>query len=270
MDWIGLEPLPAGMAAGLPASAQALSAADLQARVPALQPGFTGVRIPHQARLNPLRAVARLAAGLRNVATGMEATAVRVESDRIVAVQTAAGEIHPGLVVFAMGGPPRLHGLGFDLNPAAGWVKGHLVASAPTLARVPGAISPFATQIEDGRLIMGGTIDSTDDSADVRPDVIYGIWEGFIGRLRPEIRLHTTVSHQWCCFRPWLRDGLPVVDRLPGLSNTWMTAGHYRTGVLMAPLTGQMLARWMVSNEQPPEAQGLAVERLLDVSRRLG
>jgi glycine oxidase len=272
MDWIGLEPLPAGMASALPSSAQPLSATDLHERVPALQPGFTAVRIPHQARLNPLRAVARLAAGLRNVATGVEATAVRMEGDRLAAVQTSTGEIHPGAVVFATGGPPRLDGLGLDLSQVAGWVKGHLVATAPTEARLPGAISPFATQIEDGRLIMGGTLDGHDPSPDVQPDVVEGIWQGFLDRLRPQLRQHTTLSHQWCCFRPWLRDGLPVVDRLPGASNAWLTAGQYRTGVLMAPITGQMLAGWMASGEKPAETRGLEAERLLklNLSPRLG
>ena len=96
------------------------------------------------------------------------------------------------------------------------------------------------------------------------------IWDGFLQRVRPELRDDIMISHQWTCFRPWLRDGLPVVDRVPGLSNAWMTAGHFRTGVLMAPLTGQMLVRWIDTGEKPAEAHGLEAARLVDASRRLG
>jgi len=40
------------------------------------------------------------------------------------------------------------------------------------------------------------------------------------------------LSHRWCSRRPHHPDGLAVVDRVPGLSNTWFTSGHYRTGIL--------------------------------------
>ena len=51
-------------------------------------------------------------------------------------------------------------------------------------------------------------------------------------------------AYQWCCFRPWHPDGFPVIDQLPGLGNAWLTAGHFRTGILMAPVTAQLITRW--------------------------
>ena len=54
-----------------------------------------------------------------------------------------------------------------------------------------------------------------------------------------------------------------MIDRVPSLSNAWMTSGHYKTGILMAPATGRALAEWIRSGEQPPEVRAFAVDRLL-------
>jgi glycine/D-amino acid oxidase-like deaminating enzyme len=69
------------------------------------------------------------------------------------------------------------------------------------------------------------------------------------------------VTNQWCCFRPHHPDSLPVLDRVPGLRNAWLTSGHYKTGILMAPVTGHILATWLASGEQPAEALRLSLDR---------
>jgi glycine/D-amino acid oxidase-like deaminating enzyme len=53
-----------------------------------------------------------------------------------------------------------------------------------------------------------------------------------------------------------------VVDRLPGLSNAWLTSGHYKTGILMAPATGRALAEWIASGAVPREVQPFMLARL--------
>jgi glycine/D-amino acid oxidase-like deaminating enzyme len=40
-----------------------------------------------------------------------------------------------------------------------------------------------------------------------------------------------------------------------------MTSGHFRTGILMAPVTGRALARWIDSGERPAEVGGLELAR---------
>ena len=131
-----------------------------------------GALIHRQARVNPLRAVARLAAGLPAVATGVAATSVEIRGDRIVSVGTSAGDISPGAVVFATGRPPMLDGL--PLHIPSDRVKGHLLVTERTDIKLPGIVAPLATQIEDGQLLAGGTFDLGDESPAVQPDVIDG------------------------------------------------------------------------------------------------
>jgi glycine oxidase len=257
VDWLGLAPHEGGFAAHQPRAVQWLNPGQVAELVPGLARPMEGALIHRQARVNPLRAVARLAAGLPAVATGVAATSVRVDGDRIVSVGTSAGDISPGVVVFATGRPPVLDGL--PLHIPSDRVKGHLLVTEPTGIKLPGIVAPLATQIEDGQLLAGGTFDLGDESPAVQPEVIDGIVAG-LGAVLPSLT-GVGVAYQWCCFRPRHPDRRPVIDMVPGLANAWLTSGHYRTGILNAPVTGAVLSRWIAAGVPPVEARSWSATR---------
>jgi glycine oxidase len=256
-DSIKVEPLLPELAANLPAVAESLTAEQIAELIPGLSWSAPGIRIPRQARMNPLRAVSHLGAGLASVATGVQALGATVQGDRLVSVSTSAGEISPGAVVFATGTPPMLDGLSFDVP--YGNLKGHILTTEPAPIRLGGGFAPIATQIDDGRLLAGGTVDTGDDSPDVHPEIVAGIVAD-LERAFPALR-GLGVSHAWVCFRPTHPDDLPVIDRVPRLSNAWVTSGHFRHGILLAPATGRALATWIGSGAQPGEVAGLEIDR---------
>jgi len=53
----------------------------------------------------------------------------------------------------------------------------------------------------------------------------------------------------WCCFRPGSKDGLPVIGRID--DRTYIATGHYRNGILLAPITGKLLAEMIVGGNTP-------------------
>lgn len=260
LDWIGLAPDPGGFAPHQQPWVEWLSADEVAALVPGLARPMAGARIRHQARVNPLRSLVRLAAQLPAVATGTAAVSVQLKGDRLVTVGTTAGDIHPGAVVFATGLPPVLDGLTIELPSAQ--IKGHLLVTGPTPVRLPGTVAPVATQLPDGRLLVGGTFDTGDETPSLRPDVIESILDGLYATL-PAVR-GVGVDYQWYCFRPRHPDGRPVIDRVPGLANAWLTSGHYRTGILMAPITAQVIARWIGTGQPPAEAPAWSSSRFAD------
>jgi len=250
LDWIGLAPDPDGFAPHQRPAVEWLDHDQVAELVPGLARPMAGALIRRQARVNPLRSLTRLAAVLPAVATGTAATSVEVKSGRVVRVATTAGDIYPGAVVFATGMPPVLDGLPLDLP--ASRVKGHLLVTEPSPVRLPGTVAPVATQLDDGRLLVGGTFDTGDETPTVRQDVIDSILEALYATL-PAVR-GLQADYQWCCFRPRHPDGRPVIDRVPGLENAWLTSGHFRTGILMAPVTAHTIARWISAGEPPTEA----------------
>jgi glycine oxidase len=260
LDWIGLQPDPEGFAPHQRPEVEWLEPDDVAGLVPGLARPMAGALIRRQARVNPLRSLARLAAVLPDLATGTAATSVTVKGGRVVSVATTAGDIHPGAVVFATGMPPLLDGLPLDLP--ASRVKGHLLVTEPSPVRLPGTVAPVATQLEDGRLLVGGTFDMGDETPKVRPEVIGSILEALYATL-PSVR-GLGAAYQWCCFRPRHPDGRPVIDRVPGLDNAWLTSGHFRTGILMAPVTAQTISRWISQDQPPPEAAAWSSARFAD------
>lgn len=257
LDWLGLAPHPDGFLADPSPAVEWLDADQVAMLVPGLAPSISGALIRGQGRLNPLRALARLAPGVEQVASGVTATTVEVRGGRIASVVTSAGTFSPGAVVFATGGPPALDGL--DLSVPADLVKGHLIVTEPAPVRLPGTVAPVATQLEDGRLLAGGTLDFGDQTPVVRGDVTDAILAELRAALPATEGLR--VTHGWCCFRPRHPDGLPIIDRVPAVDNAWITSGHFRTGILMAPSTGWALAQWISTGERPVEAAPWTIAR---------
>ena len=53
---------------------------------------------------------------------------------------------------------------------------------------------------------------------------------------------------------------MPIMGRLPGWDNAWVSTGHFRNGILLAPISGNLLAR-AVLGEDVPELAALSPSR---------
>jgi D-amino-acid dehydrogenase len=51
--------------------------------------------------------------------------------------------------------------------------------------------------------------------------------------------------------RPFSRDGLPAIGRLPGTANGWICSGHGPSGLTLGPVSADLVAQ-MATGEQPP------------------
>jgi glycine/D-amino acid oxidase-like deaminating enzyme len=126
-DWIGLAPHPEDFVANPPPTISWLDEDQVARLIPGLAHRTAAARIERQARLNPQRAIARLARTLLHVSTGVTAQAVTVTGATITAVRTTAGTFKPGVVVFATGSPPRVDGV--ELDVPSNLIKRHLLVT---------------------------------------------------------------------------------------------------------------------------------------------
>lgn len=69
--------------------------------------------------------------------------------------------------------------------------------------------------------------------------------------------LDGTQRKEWVGMRPLTPDGLPVLGRLPGLENVWVSGGHQMLGITLAPASGKALAA-AILDEEPVESSALA------------
>jgi glycine oxidase len=124
----GLLLLPEGPPAGLRPwpGVELLDRDQVAELVPELVSMPAGLLAHDQARVHPLRLAAALARRAGSGATGMAMTDLVVAGGRIVRVRTTAGDLHPGVVVFATGLAPEPW-----VRVPQRLVKGHLVATEP-------------------------------------------------------------------------------------------------------------------------------------------
>lgn len=249
---------------GVPATF--LDAPALRARVPALRATLEGgLFVADEGQVDPLRLLAVLAravdaepaitrhparaealeadGGAMRVTCDGPDGALQVRADRVVIATGAARGLMPGLPVVPVKGEA------LSLVPAPAFMPDHVIRGAGAY------LCPKA----DGRLVIGasewrGLDDLTPDGAAI--DALRRAAEALIPGLgdAPE-------QGRWAGVRPGTPDDRPVIGPVSRFvakgiraGDAWegrvfLGLGHYRNGILWAPLTAEILTRLIL--EQP-------------------
>jgi D-amino-acid dehydrogenase len=73
----------------------------------------------------------------------------------------------------------------------------------------------------------------------------------------------------WSGFRPCPPDGLPVIGRVPHVSNAILATGHAMKGVALAPVTGRLVAEMLADRPPSYPVQAFEPARFADPRRVL-
>jgi len=235
-----------------------LSAAEARIYEPNLAPDiFGGLLIPDQGLISaPETTRALVVAAARHGATFLEpALAHRIAScvDG-VDIDTGRGRIHAGTVVLAAGawsGQIEIAGVTppVPVTPVRGQLL-HLGWEASNLSRIIWDERCYLVPWRDGTLLVGATVESA--GFDERPTVagVRQLLENACDLL-PEAWTATLIDVR-VGLRPGSPDPLPIIgwsEVVPGLM---YATGHYRNGVLLAPLTAQLVADTMLGGDPDP------------------
>jgi glycine oxidase len=231
-----------------------LSEEELRRREPALTGRVLGAAFyPDDAQVDPAR-LTRAAAQVceRAGVTIRENEPVqRVvrEGDRITAIHTTSACYWPGLVVLAAGawsgGLAETLGLDLPTHP----VKGQLLQAecrvSPVRTPLHAGSALFVPQ-PDGSLVLGVTVEDAGFDERVTLDGVRSILES-VGALAPTVG-KLSFRRAWAGLRPGTPDGWPYMGPVPPLRNLWVTAGHSRKGILLAPVCAQLMARSILAD----------------------
>ncbi len=99
---------------------------------------------------------------------------------------------------------------------------------------------------QDGRIILGAT---SEDVGFAPGNTASGIHQLLTNALQlfPALA-QCELLETWWGYRPATPDELPALGESP-YHNLTLATGHYRNGVLLAPITGQIIADWIVSQQ---------------------
>ena len=252
-------------AAGL--GVERLDAAAVRSAEPAVSPEVRfALRFPgdHQVDNRALGAALRSAAAAAGVElrTGVAATHLLREGSRAVGVACAdGGRVRAGAVVIACGAwAGRLPGLPRPVPVEP--VHGQLLAieSLPPLFRhVVDSPRCYIVPRASGRVIVGATVEHTGERKAVTPWGLTRLLTGAV-EVAPALE-HAPVVETWSGLRPGTPDGLPILGPDPGVAGLVYATGHYRNGILLAPLTGERIGALLAGEGWPAALAAFAIGR---------
>lgn len=106
----------------------------------------------------------------------------------------------------------------------------------------------YLAQKHHGEVIIGSTTEEVGFDVGVTASAIRTLCAGAV-RAVPGLA-DVGVKRVWSGFRPGSPDELPIFGPVQGLEGYLNAGGHFRTGILNAPLTGLLIAE-LAAGERP-------------------
>jgi glycine oxidase len=250
------------MRRGLGLPVQRLRPTEARALEPALAPVLRlGLAVPDDHVIDPPRLTAALAEVLRRAGGELLAstavTSVTVSQGRVAGIVLADGQAidAPHVVVAAGAWSPELGGLDPDARVPIRPVKGQILfmhdpAGPGLLTRLLRMADGYIVPRGDGRYVLGATMEERGFDTTVTAGAMFSLLRD-ASELLPGVS--ELVIDELCAgLRPASPDSAPIIGpgAVPGLH--WAT-GHYRNGILLAPITADVVLDGIVGEDGAPD-----------------
>lgn len=250
---------------------EALVGAALSDCEPALSTSVSeGLFCPDDATFHPLKTAIALATDLIDqgvqLLTHTPVTGFTVAGGSLLDVACGRSRISVGQVVLTTGWSAgelsAQCGYPVPIQPA----KGQAIATDPQQLTMQTCVlgDTMVRQLPDGRVVAGGTQEFVGPDLEPTEDGRRQL-EQTAGRMLPALA-HVEATRTWVGLRPHTPDEMPIVDRVPGTDNVFLAAGHFTKGVLLAPVTGEAIANWLVDGSPGRDLSHLAALRFAATS----
>lgn len=93
----------------------------------------------------------------------------------------------------------------------------------------------------DGRILAGATVEDVGFNKEVTAEGVESLRLAAL-EMAPAIG-NLEIVDKWAGLRPVVKDKLPVLGGIDGYSNLYVATAHFRNGILLAPLTAQVIAQ---------------------------
>jgi glycine oxidase len=230
---------------------------------PGLSPGCTaGVHVSAEAAVDPRMLVPALVAAVEaaggQVVAEAEVVDALFEGERIAGVVTADGQEHRAEhVVLAAGAWAGASGwLPPKARPPVRPVKGQLLIlrGGPEQAvssRIVATERVYLVPRADGRLVVGATVEERGFDLQVTAGGVHELLREAY-RTLPDVA-ELELAEMLAGLRPGTPDNAPLIG--PGaLDGLVLATGHYRNGILLTPLTADVVAAMLAAEPLPPDA----------------
>jgi glycine/D-amino acid oxidase-like deaminating enzyme len=238
---------------------------------------------PLDGQVNPIAlthgfALAARALGAR-IKTHTEVKGVRTEGGRVTGVETDQGFLPADAIVNAAGvyAPwiGEMVGITVPIRPRRGqllvtaatkpMIKGCFISARyiaakhnPELAKGKGE-GIAIEQTESGNLLLGSTREFVGFDRRITVEGLRGIAKRTMAVL-PRLS-DLNVIRSFAGLRPYTPDGLPILGPVQGVDGFIMAAGHEGDGIALSPITGELIAQYIVEGRTEIPLDPFRLER---------
>jgi glycine oxidase len=246
-------------AAGLPV--EMLTQSQTQQIEPCISPSvLAALRFPLDVQVENRRLLSALANSVSKLGVSMlmgtSVESVKIEEDRIEGVQTSRGFISCQAAVVAAGTWSsfiKFAPASQKPAPAVEPVRGQMISfdARPQVTRhVIYSPRGYIVPRRDGRLLAGSTSERAGFAKQVTAGGIASILKN-AQEISPSVSALPIVD-TWAGLRPRAPDNLPVLGPCDEIGGLFYATGHYRNGILLAPVTGELIAEAVVGGVTSP------------------
>ena len=230
---------------------------------PALAPTIRlALSVPGDHVSDPRATVLALAEASRRagaaLCTGTEVRRIAFDGARITGVELAGGRVVPArqVVVAAGAWSGALPGLPASAAIPLRPVKGQILRlrdphGSGLLQRVVRFDGGYIVPRGDGRYVLGATTEERGFDTTVTAGGLYELLRD-AGELVPGVH-ELVVEETAAGLRPATPDNAPLLGADPDVEGLVWATGHYRNGVLLAPLTGEIVAGALAGAPAPAQ-----------------
>jgi len=255
---------------GLDIEIEWLSGAAAREREPHLHPRTAGAvfspkdgQVDNRKVASALKVALARAGGVLHERTPV--SGIDIEAGRVRGV-VVADKLHSAdVVVLAAGAWSRtMAGLPADALPPVRPIKGQMLAvrmnpSEPLVHHVIWAPKGYLVPRFDGQLIIGATSEEkgfdTKMTAGGVMALLDAAWRAFPGLEE------LPIDEMWTGFRPGCRDDAPVLGPVPGVAGLVYATGHHRNGILLAPITANTMADFVLNGKLDDRLSKFGMDR---------
>lgn len=184
---------------------------------------------------------------------GAVVTSFLTGSGRVLGVMTSAGAYQADVTVIAAGAWANIIGGWLGLSIPVRPVRGQIAAVSSVgipLRRIIFGSTGYIVPKKEGKLVIGATEDEAGYRREVTLAGLANVCNGVLPYL-PALR-KANFLQAWAGLRPATIDGQPILGPVPGWDGLVIGGGHFRNGILLSPITAQLIAGYITAGRAEP------------------
>lgn len=177
---------------------------------------------------------------------------VTTAGSRVTGIATSDGSTAADEIVVATGAWSSLIDIGgepmpFTMTP----IRGQIVAFRPNVQPVRHVVygtKGYVLPRPDGQVLAGATSEDVGFDKSTTGEARSGL-QMMAASMIPTLQ-NVEIADQWSGLRPRSSDDFPLIGDV-GIDGLTIATGHYRNGILLAPITAKIVADMILSNNLP-------------------